>query len=749
MIRGKFLAQDDFDLAGHRFRNWQWIADLPTREGSDGQIVAIVDGAAQWVTATADGLVIVEWADILNKPTEFTPEAHTHPWDEVTGKPTFVNSLTVGTGLQTTAATGNITVGLSDDMIETMKFFIGAVIGSPIVAVTSAAGTITLTVTSASNALTLIYSDDRPILDVTGGISIALTAGTDAVPVLNKIWIPKDTQVLTKGATWPSGVEYVPIATVFCQSAASAATDGLYKVHAWTDHTYKTDETGHLAHITHWIREQNASWHSGAQVSPTLGAAQFDIATSAGIVMQLHEHTFPALTTVASVDPLFVVNDSVTAYKRVANMVSQLLDSAGATLSNKYYSIVVWGVVSEDAVDCQLMVNLPTGSYLTAASAQADASVYAVYGIPESFRGCGFLIARLVVKHAPAGNTYTLVESIDLRGTSPQGFGGGSSGSGDHGGLIGLSDPDHPLTALQQSGASTGNAPIWNGTTWTPGGVVEIRANGLTDALASGVPSTSHLIMMQVSVGGGGSMRYAALAALPISTPVQLALNTKSDTTHTHSASELTQTAATTGQFLQWTGSTWLPNSASSAPIDTIAANAPLSANTSIGNVTLTFSGSPSDVGAAALTHTHSVSDLTQTSATTGQHIAWSGATWLPATPAGGSNPTMSKMIYIETPSATTVYPMFTVSGTSTLSKVTYQTDVGNVTFNIEERGSGTPNTAGTDVLSADHSATATEVQTSTFSNTSLAAESWAYFVASAVSGTPTKVWIRAFYTED
>lgn len=468
MIRGKFLAQDDFDLAGHRLFNWKWLNDIPHDDAAAGQTIAYVDGEVVWATLTSDGIVSVAWNDITGKPTEYPPETHGHGWDEISGKPTFVNTLTAGSGLEVSSTTGNVIASLSVNVRGMLRFFIGAAIGSPVVDVTSDGADITLALTSADDVITLIFHSVRLEFDTSGSPSITLTAGTDDVPVANYIWIPSDTQVLTVGAAWPTGIDYVPIATVFCQSAASAQTDGLYKVHAWTDHTFSEGQNGHLGHINAWIREQNATWRSGTSISPTLGAAQFDIAISEGVVLQLHNHTFPVLTTVASVDPIFVLNDSVTPYKRVANMVSQLLDSVGGTLSNRYYSIVIWGVVSEDEEDCQLLVNLPKGSYSAAATAQADSSNYSEYGIPEDFRGCGFLIARLVVKHAPAGNTYTLIESIDLRGSFPTGFGGGSSGSGDHGGLIGLSDMDHPTSALQQTSATTNQVIAWSGTTWLP-----------------------------------------------------------------------------------------------------------------------------------------------------------------------------------------------------------------------------------------------------------------------------------------
>ena len=90
MIRGKFFATDDFDLAGHRLLNWRWLEDLPTDGAIDGQALILVDGVPTWttITTTGGGGGPVDWADITGKPTVFPPDAHTHVWADITDKPT-------------------------------------------------------------------------------------------------------------------------------------------------------------------------------------------------------------------------------------------------------------------------------------------------------------------------------------------------------------------------------------------------------------------------------------------------------------------------------------------------------------------------------------------------------------------------------------------------------------------------------------------------------------------------------------
>ena len=704
MIRGKFLAQDDFDLAGHRFLNWQWIADLPTREGEEGQTVAIVGGVAKWASLSADGLVVVKWADVLNKPTEFTPEEHTHPWDEVTGTP-----ATYPPDVHTHSYTG-----LDETLQETLDFFVGAVLGDITVDVTSDGADIILTLTGELHGgpLKLLYNADGSgavDFDTSTADPVTLTPGDDDDPELNYIWIPSDTQVLTTGTAWPTDIDYVPIATVMCQSAASAQTYGLYKVHAWTDHTHTEDRQGHLGHINAWIRTQPATWRSGVAITPTLGADQFDIANTAGVVLQLHDHVFPAFTTIGGSEPLYVINDPVTSYKRVANLSAEHTDSASGSLSNRYYSVVVWGVVSEDAEDCKLIINLPSGSYNAAAGAQADTSGYADYGIPADYAGVGFLIYRLVVRHQVAGNTFTLVEAVDLRGTFPGGFTGSSSGSGDHGALIGLTDPDHPLTALQAGAASEHDGIVLSGATWTAAPVFRIAPSAIVTDFTIGTPTFSHVIVIEST---GGAQRYTALALLPVSVATQTALDLKEDTL---------------------------------AAYDTV----PTDSSTNIVESNGVFDALATK---AAVAHTHSLTDMEQSGATTGQVVTWNNTSgeWEPAdAAAGGGGGLMARMFYIESMSSTDDYPLWVAANTLTISRVTAFTADGLATFDLVERAGGAPDTGGTDITASVMLAFTTEQVITSFSNAGIAARAWVCFSASSVTGPPSKSWITVEYTED
>jgi len=96
-------------------------------------------------------------------------------------------------------------------------------------------------------------------------------------------------------------------------------------------------------------------------------------------------------------------------------------------MSGRYFSLVLWGCISEDTGDCKLFINLPSGSYNSAAGVTADTDKYANFTIPPEFKGTGFLISQWNLKHLPAASgTWTSVDEVDLRGLFP----GISAGTG-------------------------------------------------------------------------------------------------------------------------------------------------------------------------------------------------------------------------------------------------------------------------------------------------------------------------------
>lgn len=317
----------------------------------------------------------------------------------------------------------------SDNMESTMDFYLGAILETIRVTVTEAASVVSLNLDQEGGGdLTIIFSDGYFAFDTTPAKTVALTAGSDTSPTLNFVYVLQSTKTLTANTTaWPAA-EHAPVATVLVQSAPGVSADGVYKLHEWTDHTAESSNNGHLAHINKWIRQINAQWLSGVDQTLTITPAAPDtviFTTASGIVQQLHEHAFPAFS---GTPDLFVVNDSVTPFDKISDLNALLTDSTGASMSGRYFSLVIWGCVSENTADSKLFVNLPEGSYANQTGVEQDPDMFADFSIPPDFKGTGFLIAELKLRHqASGGGDWTSIDEVDLRGLFPSiSVGGGS-----------------------------------------------------------------------------------------------------------------------------------------------------------------------------------------------------------------------------------------------------------------------------------------------------------------------------------
>lgn len=158
-------------------------------------------------------------------------------------------------------------------------------------------------------------------------------------------------------------------------------------------------------------------------------------------------------------DDIHVVNHSTTAFLSTTNLNTQTLDATGATLANRSFAFVVWGVANLSGQESHLMLNLPVGSYgrLSPEDAVSDASNYSVYDIPKQFQGVGFLIARFVFQLQPGGTSWTLYATEDLRGKIPNvTAGGGGGGGGGATTWLALTDTPSAFVASRMVQANSG-----------------------------------------------------------------------------------------------------------------------------------------------------------------------------------------------------------------------------------------------------------------------------------------------------
>ena len=353
-----------------------------------------------------------------------------------------------------------------EHVFDYLEFFNGTILETIDIDITEAAGTVSLELQAEGGGdLTLFFSTGQLALDCTDPVcSVALTAGSDVTPQANAVFVLESNGTLTANTTGFPSAEHAPIATVIVQSAASVATNEPYKVHAHTDHASDSNNQGHQTHIGEWIRSQHATWSSG--VVPTLtitvvgGSDTVIFTNTAGIVKQLHMHTFPAFT---GTPDMYVINDPDIAYTILTDLNQIEQTSGGVTLANNdRLTFVVWGVVSEDEDQCKLFVNLPSGTYNNDTAALIDNDRFTNFDIPLGYRGTGFLVAAYTVKFQTVdGGTFTLVPGgeVDLRGLFPSiTAGGGITGEVEFATnvfrLLDVTDPTKEI-AFDASGIST------------------------------------------------------------------------------------------------------------------------------------------------------------------------------------------------------------------------------------------------------------------------------------------------------
>jgi hypothetical protein len=355
------------------------------------------------------------------------------------------SSTATDDGLFVVTPTGNTGPGrwLAKKSAQSGIYFHGIITPKFDATVSESGGTVTMSLTGQSGPadLAVVFSDGQHFLDCTPAKTIALTTGTDTVPVENYIYILKSAPtVLVKSTSdWPSA-EHAKVAYFLVPSATFVSSNGCYINQNWNDGSDPSGQ-GHLTHITENIRltMNGAHYHSGVAGAAT-GSAYIEITgtspsvvefkSSAGVAYQMHKHTVPAFD-MSGTDLCLVVNDNTTPYKDITDLASITADAAGVSLSNKYFNLVFWVALNKSGSYSPLLVNLPSGSYNTATAAIQDNNGHDVYDIPSYFKeesSTGMLVCRLTCQQNASG-TWTLANTTDLRGRTPGTASGTNFGS--------------------------------------------------------------------------------------------------------------------------------------------------------------------------------------------------------------------------------------------------------------------------------------------------------------------------------
>jgi len=373
------------------------------------------------------------------------------------------DTLTVadGGGMTITGTSATDTLTLAVTLRDLFNFFNGTFLESFDALVTESGGTITMTLTNSNDSdLTMVFSDGLETFSETN--TIALTAGADDEnPQANYIYILKDDdpRILVKSTVgWPgdpgagAAAEHIKIGYFLVPSATFVNTNGgAYINQNWNDHASDAEgtEQGHLTHMGRRIRSGGAIWFTGCEGVATVDTAESPdaiwVSIASGAVSQMHPHTIAALDSDSggAADPILVVNDNSGAYTVINDLVAGITaDSTGAAIGTaKFFSVVIFVVANKTGEFQPIMLLLPSGTYPTLAAAQNDTNGYATYTMPREFTldsSTGFLVAEFILKSGTP--EWTVEDTIDLRGKTPDTASGAAGTAGDVTAAIVLTD---------------------------------------------------------------------------------------------------------------------------------------------------------------------------------------------------------------------------------------------------------------------------------------------------------------------
>jgi len=271
---------------------------------------------------------------------------------------------------------------------------------------------------------------------VGGRARIALTAGSDTSPQENWVYVIKSgsTSILQQSTTEPCCSDYPDGFSVICSalipSVATSTAYGFYNSRRWTD-SKDIDGRGAVATILSKLRD-NTNYKSGLGLTIDIDTAPNpdtgDITMANGTIREIYSQDINSLQ--LSINGALVVNDSTTSYDKITDLFEIGDDSTGATLTNRYYQLIIAVSLNTNGYVDRFLINVPNGSYSNAADAFNDINGYSSTSFPSEFKSA-YLLGALVLRKGPATLSNEAiafgVNYIDLRGKD---LGTASSGAG-------------------------------------------------------------------------------------------------------------------------------------------------------------------------------------------------------------------------------------------------------------------------------------------------------------------------------
>lgn len=203
---------------------------------------------------------------------------------------------------------------------------------------------------------------------------------------------------------------------------------------------------------------------------------------------------------------------------------------------------------------------------------------------------------------------------------------------------VGLGNVDNTSDANKPISTATQNALDLKYNASNPNGFVDASGAAAAAPVQSVAGRTGNVVLDKIDVGLSNVNNTSDLDK-PISTATQTALNAKQDSlgfTPENVANKSTNTNLGTSDTLyptQKAVKTYVDSAITAGVVDATSTTKGILKLTGDLGGTADSPTVPGLANKANITHTHALSDLTQSSATTGQVVTWNGTNWVPETP--------------------------------------------------------------------------------------------------------------------
>lgn len=506
-VTGRFLATDDLNLDGHHIIGWNFLEDIPRGGAQPGQVMVWTGDEWGPTTLTGDGgSYVVTWSDVQDKPSTFPPSTHGHTWGEITEKPSFVNSVDAGSGITISQSTGDVTITNAGVRSVTAGtgITVSATRGDDVeivnqIAVDSTEPTGFVDTPQSGYASTFTVNNNRTFtISTTTSYDVYVQGakftktGTETVTFADsegiKLFYFNENGTLATTTSDLDGALFLQYALVAVLRWDATNNTVIYvgeerhgMIMDGKTHQYLHETEGTRMVEGHALGDITADGNGASDSHATLSVED-------GIIADEDLFLVAQATTNATQQWYTYYKEGATGVWRreltgdvpvrlTAGVTATYNELNGTTwqqaeLSNNQY--VLAHIYRTNSLTVPYVCIQGENAYGNQGDARAGAAdelnQLTQTGLPfQEFHPLGSIIYQYSSAY---GNSY----NVRIRTTDDGGdyvdwrFQALTPGAGpnDHGNLSGLTDRDHPTSALQQTGAVTGQIIEWTGATWLP-----------------------------------------------------------------------------------------------------------------------------------------------------------------------------------------------------------------------------------------------------------------------------------------